>query len=47
MEMAFQDKEYLYLVTEIVDGKSLRYYLEQNFKFNEEQASKTTIIKGL
>jgi serine/threonine protein kinase len=37
MHFAFQDKEYLYIVMDLLTGGDLRYHVSKNKKFNEEQ----------
>jgi serine/threonine kinase 32 len=39
MHYSFQDKEYLYIVLDLLNGGDLRYHLSQNKKFTEEQTS--------
>ena len=36
---AFQDKETLYLVMDLLNGGDLRYHIGKNKKFNEESTS--------
>jgi hypothetical protein len=36
---AFQDRENLYLIMDLVNGGDLRFHLIKNTKFNEEQTS--------
>ena len=44
MHYAFQDKEYLYLVMDLLTGGDLRFHLSQNKKFSEEQTSKNILF---
>ena len=39
MIYAFQDRENLYLVMDLMNGGDLRYHLGKNRRFNEEQTS--------
>lgn len=39
MQSAFQDREYLYLVMDLLTGGDLRYHIGRHRKFNEEQTS--------
>jgi serine/threonine protein kinase len=52
MHYAFQDRENLYLVIDIMPGGDLRYHFAKHRKFSEEQTSinilcLTTIIRVL
>lgn len=40
---AFQDRENLYLIMDLVNGGDLRFHLIKNTKFNEEQTSKQSL----
>jgi protein kinase A len=40
MHYAFQDRENLYLVMDIMNGGDLRYHLGRQKRFSEEQTSK-------
>ncbi len=40
MHYAFQDRENLYLVIDIMNGGDLRYHIAKHRKFSEEQTSK-------
>ncbi len=40
MHFAFQDKENLYLVMDLLTGGDLRYHISKQKKFTEEQTSK-------
>ena len=40
MHFAFQDKENLYLVMDLLTGGDLRYHISKHKKFTEEQTSK-------
>jgi serine/threonine protein kinase len=40
---AFQNRENLYLVMDLVSGGDLRYHLIKQTKFNEEQTSKIKV----
>jgi len=42
MHYAFQDRENLYLVIDIMPGGDLRYHFAKHRKFTEEQTSKYT-----
>ena len=42
MTYAFQDRENLYLVMDLLTGGDLRYHICSNRKFSEEQTSKLT-----
>ena len=44
MHYAFQDKDNLYIVMDLLTGGDLRYHLCNQKKFNEEQTSKNIII---
>ena len=37
---SFQDKDYLYLVMQLIQGGTLRFHINQKKKFSEEQTSK-------
>lgn len=41
---AFQDRENLYLLMDLVPGGDLRFHLIKNGKFNEEQTSTHSLI---
>ena len=43
MHYAFQDRENLYLVIDIMPGCDLRYHFAKYRKFTEEQTSNTNI----
>ena len=45
MHFAFQDRENLYLVIDIMPGGDLRYHFAKHRKFTEEQTSKNNIFK--
>ena len=45
MHYAFQDKENLYLVMDLLNGGDLRYHLSRNKNFTEEQTSKNKYLK--
>ena len=45
MHFAFQDKENLYLVMDLLTGGDLRYHISKQKKFTEEQTSK--ILKNI
>jgi len=45
MKCAFQDRENLYLLMDYLDSGDLRYYINRNYAFSEEQISIFTIIK--
>jgi hypothetical protein len=40
MHYAFQDRENLYLIIDIMQGGDLRYHFAKHRKFTEEQTSK-------
>ena len=40
MHYAFQDRENLYIVIDLMSGGDLRYHFAKHRKFNENQASK-------
>jgi serine/threonine protein kinase len=40
MHYAFEDKENLYLVIDLMSGGDLRYHIGKNRRFSEEQTSK-------
>ena len=44
MHYAFQDRENLYLVIDIMPGGDLRYHFAKHRKFTEEQTSKQLLI---
>ena len=44
MQYAFQDISYLYIVMDYYKGGDLRYHLNNNVHFNEEQTSTLTIL---
>ena len=39
MKYAFQDRENLYLVMDLLKGGDLRYHISRNRKFSEKQTS--------
>ena len=39
MQYAFEDRDNLYLVIDLMDGGDLRFHIGKNRKFNEEQTS--------
>jgi hypothetical protein len=39
MQYAFQDKQTLYLVMDLLTGGDLRYHISRHKKFTEEQTS--------
>ncbi len=39
MKLSFQDRENLYLLMDFLDSGDLRYYLNKQYHFNEEQTS--------
>jgi serine/threonine kinase 32/serum/glucocorticoid-regulated kinase 2 len=39
MLYAFQDRENLYLIMDLLTGGDLRYHISKNKKFSEEQTS--------
>jgi serine/threonine protein kinase len=39
MKCSFQDRENCYFLMEYLDGGDLRYYINRNYAFNEEQIS--------
>lgn len=43
MDYAFQDRENLYLVCDLMTGGDLRYHIGKQKKFNEEQTSKRAV----
>lgn len=45
MYYAFQDRENLYLIMDLLSGGDLRYHLCRHRKFNEETTSKMNIIR--
>ena len=45
MHFAFQDKENLYLVMDLLTGGDLRYHISKQKKFTEEQTSKKILNK--
>ena len=45
MHYAFQDRENLYLVIDIMQGGDLRYHFAKHRKFTEEQTSKWPTLK--
>ncbi len=47
MHFAFQDKENLYLVMDLLTGGDLRYHISKQKKFTEEQTSKIYKINFL
>lgn len=44
MKCAFQDRENCYLLMDYLDGGDLRYYINRNYTFNEEQISNLVSI---
>ena len=44
MHYAFQDKDFLYLIMDLLTGGDLRYHLFLNKRFNEEQTSKSLFL---
>lgn len=40
MHAAFQDRDNLYLLMDYLDSGDLRYYINRNYAFDEEQISK-------
>ena len=44
MIYCFQDREYLYLLMELLTGGNLRYHLSKKKRFQEEQTSKKKYI---
>lgn len=47
MTYAFQDRENLYLVMDLLTGGDLRYHICCQRKFTEEQTSKNIILFGI
>ena len=45
MVYAFQDRENLFLVMDLMTGGDLRYHISRRKKFNEEQTSKGVLAK--
>ena len=45
MNFAFQDREKLYLVMDLMKGGDLRFNMIKNRRFTENQCSKTFLIK--
>jgi hypothetical protein len=45
MIYAFQDRENLYLVCDLMSGGDLRFHIGKKKRFTEEQTSKGTIIQ--
>ena len=43
MVFAFQDRDNLYLVMDLMTGGDLRYHIGRMRRFTEEQTSKTTL----
>lgn len=43
---AFQDRQNLYLIMDLVTGGDLRFHLIKNMKFNEEQTSTFVVIQN-
>jgi hypothetical protein len=39
MKLSFQDKRYLYLLMDYLDSGDLRYYLNRQYYFSEDQIS--------
>ena len=44
MIYTFQDREYLYLLMELLNGGNVRYHLSKKKRFQEEQTSKKKYI---
>ena len=44
MNFAFEDRENLYLVIDLMQGGDLRYHLAKNKTFNEEQTYTTQVF---
>ncbi len=44
MHFAFQDRENLYLVIDLMNGGDLRYHMAKVGKFSEEQTSKQFLM---
>lgn len=44
MHYAFEDRENLYLVIDLMSGGDLRYHIGRNRRFNEEQTSKCHLL---
>jgi len=40
MHCSFQDKDYIYLIMDLLTGGDLRYHIFLNKKFTEEETSK-------
>jgi serine/threonine protein kinase len=47
MYYAFQDRENLYLVMDLLSGGDLRYHICKHRRFTEEQTSKSTALNYL
>ena len=47
MHYAFQDRENLYLVIDLMPGGDLRYHFAKHRKFTEEQTSKPFFAKRI
>ena len=45
MHYAFQDRENLYLIIDIMQGGDLRYHFAKHRKFTEEQTSMIKLVK--
>lgn len=46
MKGAFQDRQNCYLLMDYLDGGDLRYYINRNYSFSEEQTRILSSIKG-
>jgi len=46
MKLSFQDRENLYLLMDYLDSGDLRYYLNKQYHFNEEQTSNNVFIQN-
>ena len=44
MQYAFEDKDNLYLVIDLMNGGDLRYHIGKYRRFTEEQTSKVILI---
>ena len=44
MQYAFEDRDNLYLVIDLMTGGDLRYHIGKMRKFNEEQTSKSELF---
>lgn len=47
MNYAFQDREDLYLVCDLLTGGDLRFHIGKRKRFNEEQTSIDFLLKNL